>query len=45
LCQGGSRKFVRTCPVVSCDFHFYRLGHNPNRKGIGGRKEKKEPRA
>ena len=34
-------KNVRTCHEVSCSFHPYRMGKNPSRKGIGGRKKSK----
>lgn len=30
----------RCCPVQSCPLWPYRLGHNPARKGVGGRKRK-----
>ena len=31
---------VRLCEIESCPLWPYRMGHNPNRKGIGGFKEK-----
>ena len=31
---------VRLCPSEKCPLWPYRMGHNPNRKGIGGFKEK-----
>lgn len=31
---------VRLCPSENCPLWPYRMGHNPNRKGIGGFKEK-----
>ena len=31
---------VRLCPSESCPLYPYRMGKNPNRKGIGGTKEK-----
>ena len=31
---------VRLCPCTDCPLYPYRMGHNPNRKGIGGFKEK-----
>lgn len=34
-CAGGSPKKVANCADTTCRFHFYRLGKNPNRKGIG----------
>ena len=27
---------VRACPSEKCPLWPYRMGHNPNRKGIGG---------
>lgn len=33
---------VRACPSESCPLWLYRMGHNPNRKGIGGFKEDAE---
>lgn len=37
-CQSGSPKAVRLCESSDCYLFTYRLGNNPNRKGIGGRK-------
>lgn len=34
---GGSYKEVRLCAVKTCPSYPYRMGKNPNRKGIGGR--------
>lgn len=31
---------VRLCPMESCPLYPYRMGHNPNRQGIGGKFEK-----
>lgn len=28
---------VRECPIINCPLYPYRMGHNPNRKGIGGK--------
>lgn len=36
-CQAGGRKGVRECSITTCPLHPYRMGKNPNRKGIGGR--------
>ena len=33
---------VRLCPSEDCPLWPYRMGHNPNRKGIGGFKEDAE---
>ncbi|HCJ67503.1 MAG TPA: hypothetical protein DHV62_09365 [Elusimicrobia bacterium] len=38
-CSGFQVKEVRVCPVVDCSLFKYRFGKNPNRRGIGGRKE------
>ena len=31
-------KEVKACPIKDCPLYKYRLGTNPGRKGIGGRK-------
>jgi hypothetical protein len=36
-CCGGRLKEVRECPATSCPLHPYRMGRNPNRKGIGNK--------
>jgi len=36
-CSMGSKKEVRLCPMTDCPLYPYRMGHNPNRKGIGGK--------
>ena len=38
-CQGQSPKEVRLCLAVQCALHPYRMGKNPNRKGIAPNKE------
>jgi hypothetical protein len=35
-CSAGEVKRVRECPITSCALWPFRLGHNPNRAGIGG---------
>ena len=35
----SSKKAVKECPNVSCPLWPYRLGHNPNRQGIGKRSD------
>ena len=35
-CMCGQVQEVRLCPCEDCALHPYRMGHNPNRKGIGG---------
>lgn len=37
-CQGGSEQLVRECSD-DCSLHFYRMGRNPNRQGVGGNAE------
>ena len=39
-CANDQPQEVRLCPCTSCALYPYRMGHNPNRKGIGGFKEK-----
>lgn len=34
-CSGGILSDIRNCNSQDCPLHFYRMGHNPNRKGIG----------
>lgn len=34
-CCCGQAIEVRYCPSVACALYPYRMGHNPNRKGIG----------
>ena len=36
-CCMGSAQEVRLCPVRDCALYPYRTGHNPKRKGIGGK--------
>lgn len=36
-CQGGRPSLVRNCEMTDCPLYPYRMGKNPNRKGIGGR--------
>ena len=35
-CSGGSPSEARNCTHTACALWPFRLGHNPNRKGIGG---------
>lgn len=35
-CAGGMKE-VRLCSTESCPLHPYRMGRNPQRRGIGGR--------
>lgn len=34
-CSGHRPSKVRNCPVMDCVLFHYRMGHNPNRSGIG----------
>lgn len=34
-CSGNSCKEVRECIIKNCPLYPFRLGKNPNRKGIG----------
>lgn len=38
-CSGGNRAHVRDCPIEECPIWAYRMGRNPARKGIGGKKK------
>jgi len=40
-CGGNSTKKIRQCALESCPLHTYRLGRNPQRRGIGGKSKKK----
>lgn len=37
-CQGGRVSQVRNCDHEDCALYAYRMGRNPWRRGIGGRK-------
>lgn len=37
-CAGGSYKAVRNCEEEDCPLYPFRLGKNPNRRGMGGGK-------
>ena len=41
-CTCSQPQEVRLCPCEDCALHPYRMGHNPNRQGIGGKFEQKE---
>lgn len=36
-CMCGQTAEVRRCPSESCPLYPYRMGHNPNRAGHGGK--------
>ena len=36
-CSGQSPKEVRLCLITHCPLYPYRMGENPNRKGVGGK--------
>jgi len=36
-CVCGSKAEVRKCVIPSCPLYPYRMGHDPHRKGIGGK--------
>ena len=38
-CMADQPAEVRLCPCEDCPLYPYRMGHNPNRKGIGGKFE------
>lgn len=33
-CSCNSKKEVRSCHITDCSLHPFRMGKNPNRKGI-----------
>ena len=41
-CMCGQLAEVRLCPCTDCPLYPYRMGHNPNRKGIGGMKQNEQ---
>lgn len=40
-CMCDQPSEVRLCPSENCPLWPYRMGHNPNRQGIGGKFESK----
>lgn len=42
-CMCGQAQEVRLCPVTDCSLYPYRMGHNPSRKGKGGKFPQKAP--
>jgi hypothetical protein len=36
-CSCGSIREIKHCIITDCPLYPYRLGKNPNRKGIGGK--------
>ena len=36
-CSGGSLKEVQFCVIPECALYLFRMGKNPNRKGIGNK--------
>ena len=38
-CVCGQAQEVRLCAITDCPLYEFRMGHNPNRKGIGGFRE------
>ena len=37
-CASGHPKEVRLCPSKNCPLYQFRMGNNPNRTGVGGKK-------
>ncbi|MCK9554962.1 hypothetical protein M0R36_03990 [bacterium] len=37
-CSNGQLKEIRLCPITDCPIYPFRMGRNPNRKGIGNKK-------
>ena len=42
-CVGRSAKRRESCSETDCPLYPFRLGHNPNRSGMGGRKVRSLP--
>ena len=40
-CSGGSLKEVQFCVIPECALYIFRMGKNPNRKGIGNKNIRK----
>ena len=40
-CSGWKPAEVRLCEMTDCPLYRFRMGKNPNRKGLGGQKIKK----
>ncbi len=43
-CVGENAKERKNCNITDCSLYPFRLGKNPKRKGIGGRKSLKNPK-
>lgn len=43
-CSGDNAKERKNCAIKKCQLYPYRLGKNPNKSGIGGRKSLKNPK-
>lgn len=41
-CMCWQKTEVRLCPAEDCPIYAYRLGKNPFRKGIGGKKNNQQ---
>ena len=41
-CSSGQPSEARRCLIDSCPLFNYRFGHNPSRKGVGGKPAVKE---
>lgn len=41
-CMCDAPMEVRLCPCTDCPLYPYRMGHNPNRKGIGRMKQNEQ---
>jgi len=35
-CSGDNMAEVKRCEIIDCPLWPFRMGHNPNRKGLGG---------
>ena len=36
-CMCGQKHEVKLCPITDCSLYPFRLGKNPNRKGLGNK--------
>lgn len=41
-CCCGDRQEIKYCTVEKCALYPYRMGKNPNRTGVGGKKGKED---
>ena len=44
-CSGGQLKEVKECIITDCPLYPFRMGTNPNREGVGGKRTLKRKKA